>query len=85
MYYVSRKKGDEPVRLFKFPHTLAGDAALSILIQCVLTWFIMLWLVNRNLRSALVQPIGFLPEPHSRILRWFMFLDQSPAGRNRMT
>ncbi|KAJ1328234.1 hypothetical protein MN608_07570 [Microdochium nivale] len=33
MYYVSRKKGDEPVRLFKFPHTLAGDAALSILIH----------------------------------------------------
>ncbi len=66
-----------PIRLFQFPYTLAGDGAFSIPIQCTITWWLELWLVNRDLRRGKVQAIGFVPEPSCRFVRWFMFLDRN--------
>ncbi|KAI5918136.1 hypothetical protein F4810DRAFT_603018 [Camillea tinctor] len=67
---------DKPIRLFQFPNTLAGDAAVTIIIQCLITWLVEVILVNWDLRKGGVQPIGFFPVPQSRWLRWFMFLDR---------
>ncbi|OAA55234.1 hypothetical protein SPI_08329 [Niveomyces insectorum RCEF 264] len=67
-----------PIRLFQFPNTLAGDATVTIFIQTVMTWFIELVLVNRDLRSGHVQPIGFIKEPSMPLLRWFLLLDRLP-------
>lgn len=63
-----------PIRLFRFPNTLAGDAAVSIIAQCVLTWFVEMFLVRTDLGKRAVQPIGFIPEPSNRFLRWLFFL-----------
>ncbi|ORY61690.1 uncharacterized protein BCR38DRAFT_347229 [Pseudomassariella vexata] len=74
MYIYSLEK-DEPVNLFQFPNTLAGDAALTIILQCIITWLIELLLVNGDLKEGRVQPIGVVTEPRSRWLRWYLFLD----------
>ena len=74
--YATLDTSKWPVRLWQFPYTLAGDGALSIPIQCMITWWLELWLVNRDLRRGNVEPIGFIPEPKHRVLRWFMFLDR---------
>ncbi|KAH9890302.1 hypothetical protein F4778DRAFT_380086 [Xylariomycetidae sp. FL2044] len=66
----------KPVRLFRFPNTLAGDAALTVFIQILITWLIELNLVNMDLKKGGVQPIGFIREPRNRFMRWFMFLDR---------
>ncbi|KAI0004390.1 hypothetical protein F4779DRAFT_74067 [Xylariaceae sp. FL0662B] len=65
-----------PIRLWQFPNTLAGDAAVTIIVQCLITWHIELIIVNRDLRKGGVHPIGFIPEPKNRLIRWFMFLDR---------
>ncbi|CAK7211176.1 hypothetical protein SCUCBS95973_001044 [Sporothrix curviconia] len=69
-----------PIRVFQFPNTLAGDATVTIFIQCVITWFIELVLVNRDLRSGHIQPIGFIREPQNALLRWFLLLDRRPSA-----
>ncbi|CAK7270260.1 hypothetical protein SEPCBS57363_004012 [Sporothrix epigloea] len=68
-----------PIRVFEFPNTLAGDATVTIFIQCIMTWFIELVLVNRDLRSGHIQPIGFIREPNNALLRWFLLLDRRRA------
>ncbi|EPE08122.1 fungal protein [Ophiostoma piceae UAMH 11346] len=67
-----------PIRLFQFPNTLAGDATVTIFIQTIMTWFIELVLVNRDLRSGHIQPIGFIKEPSNALVRWFLLLDRRP-------
>ncbi|KAI1653250.1 hypothetical protein F4813DRAFT_375214 [Daldinia decipiens] len=74
--YATQDIVTRPIRLFLFPNTLAGDAAVTIIIQCLITWHIELFLVNRDLRKGGVHPIGFIPEPKNRFMRWFMFLDR---------
>ncbi|KAI1772181.1 hypothetical protein F4818DRAFT_426582 [Hypoxylon cercidicola] len=66
----------KPIRLFMLDETLAGDAGVTILVQCIITWYIELLLVNWDLRKGAVRPIGFIPEPSNRLIRWFMFLDR---------
>ncbi|KAI0185589.1 hypothetical protein EV127DRAFT_196460 [Xylaria flabelliformis] len=74
--YHNRGTKDSPIRLFQFPNTLAGDTAVTIFIQFLTTWVIEAVLVNFDLRKGGVQPIGFIPQPQWRYLRWFMFLDR---------
>ncbi|KAI1092042.1 hypothetical protein F5B19DRAFT_238178 [Rostrohypoxylon terebratum] len=74
--YANEDIQTRPIRLWLFPNTLAGDAAVTIIIQCIITWHIELFLVNRDLRKGGVHPIGFIPEPKNRLMRWFMFLDR---------
>ncbi|GAW13699.1 hypothetical protein ANO14919_030880 [Xylariales sp. No.14919] len=74
--YHNRGGDDSPIRLFQFPNTLAGDTAVTIFIQFLTTWVIESILVNYDLRKGGVQPIGFIPQPEWKYLRWFMFLDR---------
>lgn len=79
---------DDPIRLWQFPNTLAGDTAVTIIVQCLMTWMIEMFIVNRDLRKGNIQPIGFITEPSSterlsRWIRWFMLLDQSKQQRKR--
>ncbi|KAI0438183.1 hypothetical protein F4803DRAFT_111704 [Xylaria telfairii] len=77
-YALYHDKGteDSPIRLFQFPNTVAGDAAVTIFIQFVTTWVVQAFLVNYDLKRGGVQPIGFLPEPQWKYFRWFMCLDR---------
>lgn len=77
---------DDPIRLFEFPNTLAGDTTVTILLQCVVTWLLEMLLVNSDLRRGKVQPIGFISEPaptSHRALRWFLLLDLPKTLRHR--
>ncbi|WZH47336.1 hypothetical protein QYS62_008480 [Fusarium acuminatum] len=53
------------------------DAAVTIIIQCILTWFVEMGLVRYDLSKRSVQPIGFIPQPSYRWLRWLFFLPPS--------
>lgn len=68
-----------PVRLFQLPNTLAGDAGVTIIIQCLLTWFIEWNLLHHDLKTGSVQPIGFITEPSHPLLRWFLLLKGNDA------
>ncbi|KAI5859270.1 hypothetical protein GGS23DRAFT_327543 [Durotheca rogersii] len=74
--YANQDTVARPIRLFQFPNTLAGDAAVTIIIQCLITWHVELFLVNWDLKKGGVHSIGFIPEPKGRFMRWFMFLDR---------
>lgn len=80
---------DDPVRLFELPNTLAGDTAVTIVVQTIVTWLIEMSVVNRDLRKGNVQPIGFIPEPPPtgepwwRAVRWLMLLDPAKQQRER--
>ncbi|KAM0426384.1 hypothetical protein ACHAPT_008430 [Fusarium lateritium] len=72
--YTTQDTTKNPIRLFQLPNTLAGDAAVTIIIQCILTWFVEMGLVSYDLSNRSVQPIGFIPEPSGPWLRWLFFL-----------
>ncbi|KAK0388872.1 hypothetical protein NLU13_5115 [Sarocladium strictum] len=72
--YTAQAAPRAPVKLFALPNTLAGDAAVTIIVQCILTWFVELGLVRFDLRNRSVQPIGFIPRPKKPWLRWLFFL-----------
>jgi hypothetical protein len=80
--YHGRGGADSPIRLFQFPNTLAGDTAVTIFVQFLITWIIESILVNVDLRKGGVQPIGFIPEPRWKLLRWYMFLDRQEQTCN---
>lgn len=77
--YTTQDPETKPIRLFELPNTLAGDAAVTIIVQCIITWLVELVLVNHDLRGGHVHPIGFIPEPSSPLIRWFLFLDNQDA------
>lgn len=72
----------EAINLFQFPNTLVGDATVTIIIQCIVTWLIELVLVNGDLKHGRIQAVGSVPEPKNRLIRWFMFLDRNDAKYN---
>ncbi|KAK0629032.1 hypothetical protein B0T17DRAFT_174431 [Bombardia bombarda] len=80
--YTSASTLTHPINLFQLPNTLAGDAAVTIIVQSIITWLIELLLVNRDLASGGVAPVGFIdpPPPNYRLLRWFLFLDRTPSS-----
>ncbi|KAI1847535.1 hypothetical protein JX265_000786 [Neoarthrinium moseri] len=69
----------QAINLFQFPNTLVGDATVTIILQCIITWLIELILVNQDLRNGRIQPVGRFAEPSNRLVRWFLFLDRSDA------
>ncbi|KAK4166388.1 hypothetical protein QBC43DRAFT_206165 [Cladorrhinum sp. PSN259] len=73
------------VTLWAFPSTLAGDAAVTIALTCVTTWFIEYVLVRRDLATGGVAPVGWIDEPDNdavikRLVRWFLFLSEEGLG-----
>ncbi|EKJ79307.1 hypothetical protein NXS19_002743 [Fusarium pseudograminearum] len=75
--YTTQDTTKNPIRLFQLPNTLAGDAAVTIIIQCILTWFVEMGLVSYDLSKRSVQPVGFIPEPSHPWMRWLLFLPPS--------
>ncbi|KAH8879599.1 hypothetical protein GQ53DRAFT_789162 [Thozetella sp. PMI_491] len=73
--YTTQDTTLHPIRLFELPNTLAGDAAVTIILQCIVTWLIEFVMVTGDLRNGKLAPIGFVAPPNNRFLRWFMFLD----------
>ncbi|KAI1125568.1 hypothetical protein F5Y10DRAFT_227652 [Nemania abortiva] len=74
--YHDKGTNDSPIRLFQFPNTLAGDTAVTIFVQFLITWMVECHFVNWDLRKGVIQPIGFIREPRRKFIRWFMFLDR---------
>ncbi|KAK1580368.1 uncharacterized protein LY79DRAFT_592185 [Colletotrichum navitas] len=74
--YSTQNVDLHPIRLFQLPNTLAGDAAVTILIQTTVTWFIELVLVENDMKNGAVRPIDFVREPSRPLLRWLMLLDR---------
>ncbi|KLP06893.1 uncharacterized protein FFB20_01523 [Fusarium fujikuroi] len=72
--YTTQDTIKNPIRLFQLPNTLSGDAAVTIIVQCILTWFVEMGLVSYDLSKRSVQPIGFVAEPSHQWLRWLFFL-----------
>ncbi|KAG5808236.1 hypothetical protein H9Q74_005860 [Fusarium xylarioides] len=72
--YTTQDTIKNPIRLFQLPNTLSGGAAVTIIVQCILTWFVEMGLVSYDLSKRSVQPIGFVPEPSHQWLRWLFFL-----------
>lgn len=72
--YTTQDTKNNPIRLWQFPNTIAGDAAVTIFVQCILTWFVEMALVSYDLSQRSVQPIGFIAEPVRPWLRWFFLL-----------
>ncbi|CAM1505821.1 Fc.00g114580.m01.CDS01 [Cosmosporella sp. VM-42] len=83
--YTTQDTTKNPIRLFQLPNTLAGDAAVTIIVQCILTWFVELFLVRYDLGNRSVQPIGFIPEPSKPWLRWLFFLPQTRTANQVVT
>ncbi|KAL2262761.1 hypothetical protein VTK26DRAFT_151 [Humicola hyalothermophila] len=74
-----------PPFLFALPQSFVADAAITTILQCLLTWLLMLVAVNVDLKRGRVAPL-LLPgsrflaaEPTSRLARWFLFLDSYPT------
>jgi hypothetical protein len=78
--YTTQDTAAHPIRLFQLPNTLAGDAAVTIIVQSLITWLIECALVSRDLRTGGVSPIGFLPRPQHPLLRRLFFLDEFASG-----
>lgn len=72
--YTTQDTEKSPIRLLGFPNTLAGDAAVTIIIQSLLTWFIEKGMVRLDLSHRGVQPIGFIDEPVRPWIRWLFIL-----------
>ncbi|KAL7933091.1 hypothetical protein V8C35DRAFT_304894 [Trichoderma chlorosporum] len=77
--YAMYTKQAKPIRLWQLPNTLAGDAAVTTIIQCIITWFVELFILRYDLSQGAIQPIGFIPQPTNPWLRLFFFLPQDPT------
>ncbi|KAI5462802.1 hypothetical protein BGZ63DRAFT_351842 [Mariannaea sp. PMI_226] len=74
LMYTMQDTVKNPIRLFQLPNTLAGDAAVTTIIQCIITWFVEKILVANDLARRGVQPIGFISKPTTPWLRWLFLL-----------
>ncbi|KAJ6438848.1 fungal specific transcription factor domain-containing protein [Purpureocillium lavendulum] len=86
--YTTQDTTKRPIRLFGLPNTLAGDAAVTIIVQCIITWFVEMALVAHDLAHRSVHPVGWVPVPKSRRrwwLRWWFFLPASSSGSSSMS
>lgn len=80
------KNTNDPVRLFQLPNTLAGDGAVTIFVQCLITWLIESILVTYDVNHGSVRTIGWIREPRNRLLRSFFLLPADPLlGASRLT
>lgn len=61
--YLSPK---DPIALLAMPNTLAGDAALTIIIQTIVTWLVEWAVLASDLRAGKVAPLRPPPSPRFR-------------------
>ncbi|KAG9323909.1 hypothetical protein KVV02_006275 [Mortierella alpina] len=69
------KNTKDPVTLWPLPNTLAGDAAVTIIIQQTLTWILDRLAVGGDLKKGLVAPLR-MPKNANAITRWFVGLEE---------
>ncbi|KAK4042363.1 hypothetical protein C8A01DRAFT_44616 [Parachaetomium inaequale] len=81
-------QGSIPPFLFRLPVSLVADAALTTIIQSLITWFCLVVLVNRALSRGAVAPhtpgyyiSSLRAEPTNKVVRWFLMLDHYNAAR----
>ncbi|KAF9138422.1 hypothetical protein BG015_002392 [Linnemannia schmuckeri] len=75
------KNNKHPVYIWPLPNTLAGDMAVTIIIQQALTWILDRLAVRGDLKKGLVAPLR-MPSDASSLVRWFVGLkDVKAAGK----
>ncbi|KAK3815777.1 MAG: hypothetical protein JOS17DRAFT_806412 [Linnemannia elongata] len=75
------KNSKHPVYIWPLPNSLAGDIAVTIIIQQTLTWILDRLAVRGDLKKGLVAPLR-MPSDASALVRWFVGLeDVKVAGR----
>lgn len=68
---------DDRITLLRLPNTLAGDAALTIVIQVIVTWLIEWLAVTSDLRAGKIAPLAWPCGPKTR---WILGLPRSGGG-----
>ncbi|KAL7805734.1 hypothetical protein V8C26DRAFT_433436 [Trichoderma gracile] len=81
--YTTQDTATKPIRLWQLPNTLAGDAAVTMIIQCIITWFVELIILHFDLSQRSVQPIGFISPPSNLLLRRFFFLPRDTTAESK--
>ncbi|CAO3570026.1 unnamed protein product [Mortierella alpina] len=67
----------DPIMIWPLPNTLAGEAAVTIILQTTLTWILDRLAVAADLKKGLVAPLRMPRNPHPWI-EWFVGLDDVP-------
>lgn len=70
---------DHPVRLFRLPNTLAGDTAVTIFVQLVVTFWIETILVYIDLKNRIIRGLHIFRPPQNRWVRLYFDLDPEPV------
>lgn len=61
--------------------SVAGDAAITIILQCIIAWVLQMFLVRHDLRKGAVQPLPSSSKQHApRSDRWLYMLDEDTAA-----
>ncbi|KAG0053404.1 hypothetical protein BGZ83_001170 [Gryganskiella cystojenkinii] len=69
------KLSEQGVALWHLPQSLAGDAAVTIILQQLLTWTLDRRAVTSDVGKGLVAPLR-MPKNASSVLRWFVGLEE---------
>ncbi|EEB07525.1 fungal protein [Schizosaccharomyces japonicus yFS275] len=70
--YGMYHNADQPVRLWRLPNTLSGDAAVTLFVQTIITYWIEIILVRADLHSGIVKPIRVRWWPKSRLMLFIL-------------
>ncbi|KAF8930632.1 hypothetical protein BGZ47_000476 [Haplosporangium gracile] len=73
------KNNKHPVYIWPLPNSLAGDMAVTIIIQQALTWILDRLAVRGDLKKGLVAPLR-MPSDASSLVRWFVGLEDVKAA-----
>ncbi|KAG9068861.1 hypothetical protein KI688_011148 [Linnemannia hyalina] len=73
------KNSKHPVYIWPLPNSLAGDIAVTIIIQQTLTWILDRLAVRGDLKKGLVAPLR-MPSDASSLVRWFVGLEDIKAA-----
>lgn len=73
------KNSKHPVYIWPLPNSLAGDIAVTIIIQQTLTWILDRLAVRGDLKKGLVAPLR-MPSDASKVVRWFVGLEDVKAA-----
>ncbi|KAF9126738.1 hypothetical protein BGX30_015126 [Mortierella sp. GBA39] len=73
------KNSKHPVYIWPLPNSLAGDIAVTIIIQQTLTWILDRLAVRGDLKKGLVAPLR-MPKDASSLVRWFVGLEDVKAA-----
>ncbi|KAG0269741.1 hypothetical protein BGZ95_001956 [Linnemannia exigua] len=76
------KGTSNPVMIWPLPNTLAGEAAVTIIIQTTLTWFLDRLAVAGDLKKGLVAPLRMPRNAHPWI-EWFVGLEELQEARSK--